>query len=136
MISLVVIMSAAHQILVGAVTSLLVAGAVGYGSASFFAGGIERQVQVNTDELKDRKALVDKSANVESRIATLESEMRSVSKRIDLFEAIVVDNQKESQKIAYQILNEVAAMRKDTAVNSTRIGAIEVDISEIKEKVK
>lgn len=136
MISLVVFMSTAHQILVGAATSLLVAGAVGYGSINYYAGGLQKQVDHNAAELGEIKSLSNRSSGLESRVTVLENQLDSIGKRLDSFERIVVDNQKESQAIAYKILGEVAAMRKDTAINSTKIGAIEVDISEIKEKVK
>jgi len=118
MISLVVIMSALQQIAIGVV----VAGAVGYGSAQFSAGSLQRQVDINTDQLRTQVDLAP-------RVTSLE-------KRFDTFEKLVVDGQKESRDIAYKILSEIAQMRQDTAINSTKIGAIEVDLAEIREKIK
>ena len=122
MFSIVVFMSAVQQIAIGVISSILVAGAVGYGSANYVAGGMQRQVEINTHQLQSQ---VDLSARV-----------TSLEKRFDTFERLVVDGQKESRDIAYRILGEIAQMRQDTAINSTKIGAIEVDVAEIREKVK
>jgi hypothetical protein len=118
MFSIVVFMSALQQIAIG----VIVAGAVGYGSAQFSAGSLQKQVDINTEQLRTQSDLAPRVANLE--------------KRFDTFEALVIDGQKESRDIAYKILGEIAEMRKDTAVNSSEIGAIKVDIAEIKEKVK
>lgn len=122
MFSIVVFMSAMQQILIGAASSALVAGAVGYGSANY-AAGESRAMLVRHDKQ------LDSLVSVVNRVENLE-------KRFDSFEKIVTDGQKESRDIAYQILREVAEMRKDTAINSTEIGAIKVDIQEIKENIK
>lgn len=109
-------------------SSLCVAGIVGYGTANYAAGGVENQVAANTQELRDRKPLVDKATGYEVRLSAVEA-------KIEAFQALVIDGQKEQRTTANQILYEISLMRKDTAVNSTRIGAIEVDVSEINKKI-
>ena len=109
-------------------SSLCVAGIVSYGTANYAAGGVENQVAANTQELRDRKPLVDKATGYEVRLSTVEA-------KIEAFQALVIDGQKEQRTTANQILYEISLMRKDTAVNSTRIGAIEVDVSEINKKI-
>ena len=122
MISIVVFMSTMQQILIGVASSAIVAGAVGYGSANYAAGEGRAMLMAHDKQLT---SLV----GIPSRVDTLE-------KRFDTFENLVTDGQKESREIAYKILGEIAELRKDTAINSTEIGAIKVDIQEIKENIK
>lgn len=122
------IMTTSHQIIVSVLSSVIVAGAVGYGSANFSAGELRNQVNVNTETLKDRATLVQKASGYDARLTAVEA-------RVNTFERLVIDGQKEQREISSAILREIALMRKDTAINTTKIGAIEVDISEIKDRV-
>ena len=136
MFSIVVFMSVLQQVLVGGLTSLLVAGAVGYGTFNYASGSLHKQVEINTTEIGKQEAIEVRVSNLERYASTIEPKVVNLEKRFDTFEALVIDGQKESRDIAYKILGEIAEMRKDTAVNSSEIGAIKVDIAEIKEKVK
>jgi len=120
--------SSLQSFLVTVGSSLFVAGFVGYGTANYAAGSVQTQVNANTQTLRDRKPLVDRASGYEARLSSAEA-------RIDAFQAIVIDGQKEQRQISKEILAEIAFMRKDTAVNSTRIGAIEVDVKEINTKI-
>lgn len=121
--------SPAQQITITVTASVLTAAIIGYGTANYAAGSVQAQVNTNTQELRDRKPLVDAASSYEVRLTAAEA-------RIDAFQSLVIDGQKEQRNISNKILEEVAYMRKDTAVNSTKIGAIEIDISEIKESIR
>lgn len=114
--------SALQQILVGVASSAVVAGAVGYGSANFAAGESNQKLESHERQLSNLNGISGRVDNLE--------------KRFDTFEKLVVDGQKESRDIAYRILGEIAEIRKDTAINSTEIGAIKIDVQEIKESMK
>jgi len=117
------------QIAIGSITSIIVAGTVGYGSTNYAAGEMRAQVNSNTQMLRDRQSLVDNANSFDIRLKFME-------KRQDLLETVIAENQKEQRDIAYKILAEISAMRQETTKNSTKIGSIETDISEIKDRLQ
>lgn len=106
-----------HQIAIAVVT----ASAVSFASVTFHAGSTDRQIKINTEEISKHDIEI-------SKIKIMENEIYFMQKRLDTYENIVIDGQKE-------ILKEVAEMNIQAAKSSTRIGSIEVDISEIKERI-
>lgn len=106
-----------EQIAIGVVT----AGAVSFGTVTFLAGQTDKQVEINTNDIHLMKPQVNK-------IPVIENEQEAMMRRLDTYEKIVVEGQKE-------ILKEISAIRVDSAKQSTKIGAIEVDIKEINAKI-
>lgn len=104
------------------VIAVVTAGVVSFASVTFYAGSADRQIKINTDELKRRGELV-------AKFQVMESNMAAMEKRLDTYENLVIDGQKE-------ILKEIAAMNVQAAKSATKIGAIEIDISEIKESMR
>lgn len=123
-----VIMTTAQQWLVGLLVPTVISITVGYGGFQYGYGGISQKLIDYEDEINSMKPLF-------SKIPILESDIKHANNRIDTFEAIVVNGQKEQRQIANKILDEMATISKDNAVNSTRIGAIEVNVSEIKKRL-
>lgn len=107
-----------EQVAVAVVT----AGCISFGSVTFYAGQQDTQIQTNTDNILKMQPQVDK-------IPIIENTQASMNRRLDTYEKLVIEGQKE-------ILKEITNIRVDYAENSTKIGAIEVDISEIKESIK
>ena len=105
------------QIAVAVVT----AGAVSFASATYYAGQRDQQLQNNENEIALIKPQV-------AKIPVLENRLSSMDKRLDTYEHLVIQGQKE-------ILKEISAIRIDSAKQSTKIGAIEIDIKEINEKI-
>ena len=63
-----------------------------------------------------------------AQIPVLETNIKAMQKRLDTYEKLVIDGQKE-------ILEQISAIRIDSAKQSTKIGAIETDIKEINDKI-
>lgn len=131
MVSLVVIMSAVQQILVGVATSFVVAGVVGFGSANFFIGSLESDV-------KNLVATVDKydmsQMNADIQLNTQRN--NDQDKRIDNFESLVVKGIDEQRNQWNMVFDELKSISVSVARQEGKIGAIEVDITEIKEGMR
>ena len=101
--------------------AVITAGCVSFASAAFYAGQQDKQIQDNTADIaKNAMAVAD--------VPVMKSNIRAMERRLDTYEQLVINGQKE-------ILKEISAMRVDSAKNATEIGAIKVDISEIKETI-
>ncbi|AUR98045.1 TMhelix containing protein [Vibrio phage 1.246.O._10N.261.54.E10] len=107
-----------HQVAIAVVT----AGCVSFASAAFYAGQQDKQIQSNTNNIAEMRPQVNK-------IPVIETNQVAMQRRLDTYERLVIDGQKE-------ILKEISAIRVDYAKNATEIGAIKVDISEIKETIR
>ena len=101
--------------------AVITAGCVSFASAAFYAGQQDKQIQSNTDDIA-------KNALAVEDVPVMKSNIRAMERRLDTYEQLVINGQKE-------ILKEISAMRVDSAKNATEIGAIKVDISEIKETI-
>lgn len=102
--------------------AVVTAGCVSFASAAFYAGQQDKQIQSNTSDIEKMQPQV-------AKIPIIENTQASMERRLDTYEKLVIEGQKE-------ILKEITNIRVDYAENSTKIGAIEVDISEIKESIK
>jgi hypothetical protein len=101
--------------------AVVTAGCVSFASAAFYAGQQDKQIQSNTDDIaKNTLAVAD--------VPVMKSNIRAMERRLDTYEKLVIEGQKE-------ILKEISAIRIDSAKQSTKIGAIEVDIKEINAKI-
>ena len=76
--------SPAQQITITVTASVLTAAIIGYGTANYAAGSVQAQVNTNTQELRDRKPLVDAASSYEVRLTAAEA-------RIDAFQSLVID---------------------------------------------
>jgi hypothetical protein len=101
--------------------AVVTAGCVSFASAAFYAGQQDKQIQNNTDDIAKNTIAV-------SAIPVLQSNVAAMERRLDTYEKLVIEGQKE-------ILKEISAIRIDSAKQSTKIGAIEVDIKEINAKI-
>lgn len=101
--------------------AVVTAGAISFGSVTFYAGQRDKQVETNTDDIQLMKPQV-------AKIPVIENNQAAMMRRLDTYEKLVVEGQKE-------ILKEISAIRIDSARQSTKIGAIEVDIKEINAKI-
>lgn len=105
------------QIAVAVVT----AGAVSFGTIVFYAGQKDQQIESNKDDIATLKSRT-------AKIPAFEIHIDNMIKRLDTYEHLVIEGQKE-------ILKEISKIRIDSAKQSTKIGAIEIDIKEINEKI-
>ncbi len=101
--------------------AVVTAGCVSFASAAFYAGQQDKQIQSNTNDIAEMRPQVNK-------IPVIETNQVAMQRRLDTYEKLVIDGQKE-------ILKEISAIRVDSAKQSTKIGAIEVDIKEINAKI-
>lgn len=106
-----------QQIAIAVVT----AGCISFASATYYAGENDRQIKINTAQIEKNTAAI-------ADVPVMASNIKAMERRLDTYERLVIDGQKE-------ILKEISAMRVDSAKNATEIGAIKVDISEIKEAI-
>ncbi|AUR86620.1 hypothetical protein NVP1087A_39 [Vibrio phage 1.087.A._10N.261.45.F9] len=106
-----------EQIAIAVVT----AGLISFGSEAYHQGKKDRQVETNTADIAEMRPQVNK-------IPVIETNQISMQRRLDTYEKLVIEGQKE-------ILKEISAIRIDSAKQSTKIGAIEVDIKEINAKI-
>lgn len=108
--------------------AVVTAGAISFGSVTFYAGQRDKQVETNAADIASIKPQV-------ARIPVIETNLTSMNRRLDTYEKLVIDGQEEQRRIATSILSEIKAMRIDTAINTTEIGAIKTDINEIKQSI-
>lgn len=106
-----------QQIAIAVVT----AGCISFGTITFYAGAQDAQIKSNTKN-------IESYAEAISKIPTIELSVAFMDRRLDTYEDLVVNGQRE-------ILEEITAIRIDSKVQSTKIGAIEVDIKEINDKI-
>lgn len=113
--------STVQQIAITVAASVITAGCIGLVSANFVDGENARQIKINTLQIeKNTLAVAD--------IPVLKSNVIAMERRLDTYEKLVIEGQKD-------ILKELSAMRVDSAKNATEIGAIKIDISEIKDSI-
>ncbi len=108
--------------------AIVTAGCISFGSSAFYAGATNRQLETNTEKLATYEKQMAKIPVMESSIANMQGSIANMQKRLDTYENLVVNGQKE-------ILKEISAMNILSARSDERIGAIEVDISEIKDRI-
>ena len=108
--------------------AVITAGAVSFASATYYAGQKDRQLKTNTDNI----ALLTPQV---AKIPVLENHVDSMEKRLDTYEHLVIQGQKEQREIANQILDEMRGMRNDTSENKGEIGSIKTDIQWIKNSI-
>lgn len=106
-----------QQIAIAVVT----AGCVSFGSIAFYAGQQDKQIQSNADDIAEMRPQVNK-------IPVIETNQISMERRLDTYEKMTIDGQKE-------ILKEMSGLTALYARSDERIGAIEIDVKEINKKV-
>lgn len=111
-----ILMTQGQQWMVGLIAPVVVSSLVGLGGFQYWGGGLD--ARVTAIEKIDLQQIAINTKAIERQ-----------DKRQDSFESMILNGQKESNALLRDILTS-------TTINSTKIGSIEVDVTEIKERLK
>lgn len=115
-----ILMTQGQQWMVGLIAPVVVSSLVGLGGFQYWGGGLDARVTA-IEHLDPQKMQSDIALNARS--------IERQDKRQESIEKIIIEGQKEQNQLMRQVL-------VSTAQNSTSIGTIQVDITEIKESLK